>query len=74
MICIIAGNYEEAQRWARGQMLARNEWFYPEDMADLKVRENFHVVIIGTAGQNVPSTYFNQLLATAQQRGRQNRT
>ncbi len=35
MICVIAGDYEEARRWARSQMLAANEWFYPDELADL---------------------------------------
>jgi hypothetical protein len=73
MICIIAGNYEEAYRWARSQMLAVNEWFYPNTVADIKSRENFHVIVVGTAGFSIPSDYFNQIYTLAQQRGRQNR-
>src|SRR5215510_4931622 len=63
MICIIAGNYREAETWARGQMLADNEWFYPFDKKDLYGRQNFHVVVIGTAGQNVPPKYFEEIYA-----------
>lgn len=74
MICIIAGNYDEAKIWARGQLLARNEWFYPIDIHDLQQRENFHVLVVGTAGQNVPPHYFEKVLAIAQTRGRINRT
>jgi fructose-1-phosphate kinase PfkB-like protein len=54
-------------------MLANNEWFYPTDEDELKQRCNFHVVVVGTAGQNVPPQYFNRILAIAQQRGRINR-
>lgn len=70
MICIIAGNYLEAQRWAYGQMLSESEWFYPVDLEELKLRKDFHVLVIGTAGQNVPSSYFERLLKLAHQRGR----
>jgi fructose-1-phosphate kinase PfkB-like protein len=70
MICILAGNYEEARIWARSQLLANNEWFYPQDESDLIVRTNFHVVVVGTAGQNVPSNYFEKIYRIAQQRGR----
>lgn len=70
MICIIAGNHEEAAAWARGQNLARCEWFYPQDEDDLRKRTNFHVIVIGTAGQNVPLSYFNRIYAVAQQQGR----
>ena len=73
MICIISGNYEEAKTWARGQMLSSNEWFYPHEVTDLYSRENFHVLVVGTAGANVPASYFNMLLSIAQQRGRINR-
>ncbi len=70
MICIIAGNYEEARIFARAQLLANNEWFYPTGMNDLMQRRNFHVLVIGTAGQNVPPYYFEKVLAVAQTRGR----
>lgn len=70
MICIIAGNYFEAETWAKSQFLAKNEWFFPEDEEDLKYRSNFHVVIVGSAGQNVPPRYFDRILGLAQTRGR----
>lgn len=71
MICILAGNYLEAERWANGQDLARNEWFYPKDEDDLNGRKDFHVVVIGTAGANVPASYFERIYRIAKQRGRQ---
>lgn len=70
MICIIAGNYHEAETWAHSQFLAKSEWFYPTDEHDLLSRTNFHVFVIGTAGQNVPSNYFERIYALAQSRGR----
>lgn len=73
MICIIAGNEMEAEVWARGQQLAKSEWFYPRDVTDLYGKENFHVIVVGTAGQNVPSNYFEKILGIAQMRGRINR-
>lgn len=73
MICIIAGNYDEALTWASGQNLDKSEWFYPTDIDDLTHKVNFHVIVIGTAGQNVPVSYFNKIYNYAQQRGRINR-
>ena len=73
MIALIAGNYLEARSWARGQLLDSSEWFYPEDVEDLNKRENFHVLVVGTAGLNVPASYFEKVLATAKTRGRINR-
>lgn len=73
MICIIAGNFQEAKRWAYGQQLEDNEWFYPTDELDLMRRQNFHTIVIGTAGHNVPESYFNKIFTTAKKRGRVNR-
>lgn len=70
MICIIAGNELEAKNWAYGQMLQKWEWFYPHDFEDLNRRKDFHVLVVGTAGQNVPSQYFEQFLSKAHERGR----
>ena len=74
MICILAGNYEEALIFARGQHLSHDEWFYPIDADDIKRYTNFHTVVIGSAGQNVPPSYFEKIFNLAQQRGRINRT
>jgi hypothetical protein len=70
MICIISGNYKEAAMWARGQELHNDEWFYPLDEDDLKRRKDFHVVVIGTAGDNVPAGYFERVYQLAKSRGR----
>lgn len=69
-LCIIAGNHHEAKTWARGQMLDDSDWFYPTDESDLNNKSNFYVIVIGTAGVNVPNSYFNRILETAQRRGR----
>ena len=73
MICIMAGNYHEAEVWAKGQRLSKAEWFYPADESDLYSRDNFHVILIGTAGQNVPISYFERIYSLAQVRGAVNR-
>lgn len=73
MICLIAGNYHEAKRWASGMLLDDDEWFYPHDKDDLLRRSSFHVLVVGTAGLNVPSSYFEKILSLAKQRGRMNR-
>jgi hypothetical protein len=74
MICIIAGDELEAETWAHSHLLARNEWFFPKDENDLKTRSNFHVLIVGNAGFNIPVSYFNRIFALAQSRGRIGRT
>ena len=70
MICLIGGNYEEALTFAKSQFLAKNEWFFPIDEDDLKRRSNFHVLVVGTAGHNVPASFFDRFYALAQTRGR----
>jgi hypothetical protein len=70
MICILAGNIREAKQYAYGQMLDDDEWFYPMDFDDLMSRSNFHVIVIGTAGQNTPPAYFERLLHMAKSRGK----
>lgn len=73
MICLIAGNYDEAWTFASGQNLAKDEWFYPVDERDLLNRCDFHVLVIGSAGQNVPLSWFNRFYELALQRGRTKR-
>jgi fructose-1-phosphate kinase PfkB-like protein len=73
VICILAGNYLEARMWASGQLLEDSEWFFPSDFDDIRTKSNFHVVVVGSAGMNVPNAYFNNLLLLCQQRGRMNR-
>lgn len=72
-ICVLAGNFQEALTWAKGQMIPPDCWFYPTDPQDLLSRENFHVIVIGTAGQNIPPSYFEKIYSLAQQRGAINR-
>lgn len=73
VLCLLAGNYSEAIQWAKGQCLDKSEWFYPSDETDLIAKTNFHVLVIGTAGQNVPSSYFERIYNLAVQRGKINR-
>jgi hypothetical protein len=70
MICILAGNYLEAQRYADSQYWSQHEWFYPTDELDLMRKNNFHVLVIGTAGHNVPPRYFEKIYALARERGK----
>ena len=70
MIVIIAGNYNEARTWARGQLLDDDEWVFPMDEYELMKLSNFHTIIVGSAGHNVPPSYFERILSLAKQRGR----
>lgn len=72
MICLIAGNEMEAETWARGQGLRREEWFYPNDAKELLKRENFHVIVVGNV-MDVQIGHFERLYSLALQRGRINR-
>lgn len=70
MICIIAGDFHEAETWAHSQLLAKSEWFYPTNEDELIGRSNFHVLVVGTAGFNIPTSYFNKIYNLAQNRGK----
>lgn len=69
-LCIIAGNSLEAERWASSQNLEPDQYFYPKDINELLFKSNFHVIVIGTAGHNTPTSYFNKIYDVAQQRGK----
>lgn len=68
-ICLIAGNSHEAYQWARNQNLSREQWFYPSNVNDLLFKTNFHVLVIGTAGQNIPADIFEMIYQTALKAG-----
>jgi hypothetical protein len=69
-ICLIAGNSEEAYRFARLQSLEPSQWFYPKSPDELLFKTNFHVIVVGTAGQNMPSNLFEKIYQLALQRGK----
>lgn len=69
-ICILAGNYKEALTYAIGQNFPKETWFYPKDEFELLTKSNFHVLVVGTAGENVPPSYFEKIYQTAQNRGK----
>ena len=73
-ICILAGNELEAYQWARSQNLEREQYFYPTNPNELLFKQNFHVIVIGTAGMNLPSSMFNKIYELALKRGRIGRT
>jgi hypothetical protein len=70
MICLIAGNRDEALTYASGQQLEDNEWFFPEHESDLLFKSNFHVLVVGTAGWNVHPHFFEKIYKLAKERGR----
>jgi hypothetical protein len=67
-ICLIAGNEEEAYRFARNQNLEKDQYFYPHNTNDLLFRSNFHVIVVG--GQNFPSSMFEKIYQLALERGK----
>lgn len=69
MICVLAANYREANRWANGQMLLEFEWFYPASKEDIKARKNFVTVVVGEG--DIPNGYLNEMLNLAWKHGRQ---
>lgn len=70
MIAIIAGNYKEALTWAKGQLLDDNEWFYLADIDGLIGKINFHVVVVGSAGDAYSPQFFEKLFSMAKRKGK----
>ena len=73
-LCLLAGNSEEAYRFARLQNLDKDQWFFPKNENDLMFRNNFHVLVVGSAGFNFPSSIFEKIYNLALERGRIGRT
>lgn len=69
-ICIIAGNELEAYRFAQSQNWEKNQWFFPHKMSDLMFKDNFHVLVVGSAGFNSSSIIFEKLYSLALERGK----
>ena len=69
-ICIIAESELEAYRWAKGQNLEKNQYFYLYSASDLLFKRNFHVILVGNAGQNTPPDVFEKVYNLALQRGK----
>jgi hypothetical protein len=69
-ICILAGNSEEAYRFARLQNLEKDQYFYPNSPNDLLFQSNFHVIVCGTAGMNIPASMFEKIYNLALERGK----
>jgi hypothetical protein len=69
-LCLIAGNYEEALMFAKTQNIPRECWFYPKSINELVFASNFYPIVIGTAGQNIPSFTFEHLYSVALERGK----
>lgn len=72
MIFILAGNYNQAKKWASTQQLADDEWFSTLDLDELKRASDFHVIVLETAAE-LPSMLFEKLFNLAHKRGRINR-
>jgi hypothetical protein len=66
-ICIIAGDEEEARKWAGSQNLNKDQYFFAHSENDILFKTNFHVIAVGTS--NIPS-YFEKLYNLALERGK----
>lgn len=69
-ICIIAGNADEAYRYARSQYWEKDQWFFPNNPNELMFKTNFHVLVIGSAGFNFPPSMFEKIFKLAHERGK----
>jgi hypothetical protein len=70
MICLIAGSYLYARKWAQSQHLRDEEWFFPNDVVDLYKRKDYHVILVLDGIEHVSNQYVNTMLTTAWAQGR----
>lgn len=72
MIFLMAGNYNEAKKWAKAQGLDDKEWFYTLDVDDLNGYMNFHTIVTDSAGELNPHL-FEKIYSYAKLRGKMGR-
>lgn len=65
MICLIAENEKAAARWARGQNLRIDEWFYAPNVFAIYGRKNFHTIVVPEGIENIHNDNLNRLLTAA---------
>jgi len=70
VICLIAGTFKSAERWAKSQNLRIDEWFYPETVFDIYRRKNFHTITVVDGIDNLSNDALNRLLVAAWECGR----
>lgn len=71
MICLIASNIQFAKKWARGQNLRDNEWFYAQTIFDIyRFKGEFHTLIVHEGIDLISNDQLNVLLTTAWSHGR----
>jgi hypothetical protein len=67
-ICVFAPSEDEANRWAKSQNLDREQYFFPHSTGEIKLKSNFHVIVIGVG--NLSSTEFEKAYNLALERGK----
>lgn len=70
MICLIASSAIHAKKWARGQNLRDEEWFYPETVFDIMRKKNFHTLTVPDGIEFLSNDQLNRLLTAAWDCGR----
>lgn len=67
-ICVFAPSEDEANKWARSQLLEKEQYFYPHSIGEIKLKSNFHVIVIGVG--NLSASDFERAYNLALERGK----
>lgn len=67
-ICVFAPNEDEAHKWAHSQLLEKDQYFYPHSIGEIKLKSNFHVIVIGVG--NLSASDFERAYNLALERGK----
>jgi len=68
---IFAPSEDEAKKWARSQNLEPEQFFYPHSTGEIKLKSNFHVIVIGVG--NISSSEFDNAYNLALECGKRGR-
>lgn len=70
MICLIAGTFKDAEKWAKAQNLRIDEWFYAKDVFTIYGRKHFHTIVVSEGIDSLTNDQLNRLLTAAWECGR----
>jgi len=70
-ICIFAPNEDDANKWARSQNMDKEQYFFPHSTGEIKLKSNFHVIVIGVG--NISSSEFDNAYNLALECGKRGR-
>lgn len=70
MICLVAGTFKDAEKWAKSQNLRIEEWFFAKDLFTIYGKKNFHTILVHEGIDHLTNDQLNRLLTACWECGR----